>query len=124
MSNSKETLRELVPSLLRTGVPSLWGVALAHIATFLTGRLPESIAEPLLELLSSGAVEKVLVAVCILAWYLAWRRFERLVPDWLVRIVLGSAAAPVYPDHVPASPVVDWGDGELEDDWELDDEDA
>lgn len=124
MSNSKETLRELVPSLLRTGVPSLWGVALAHIATFLTGRLPESIAEPLLELLSSGAVEKVLVAVCILAWYLAWRRFERLVPDWLVRIVLGSAAAPVYPDHAPASPVVDWGDGELEDDWELDDEDA
>ena len=96
MSEAKDRIRDLVPSLLRTGIPSLWGLLLASITLWVAGHLPASIAEPLTALLNSPVVTELLVALCILAWYFLWRFLEPLIPDWAARLVLGSSAIPLY----------------------------
>ncbi|WP_158609493.1 hypothetical protein [Cellulomonas triticagri] len=38
-------------------------------------------------------------AVAITLWYAVARRVEQHIPDWLTRVVLGSAATPTYSRH-------------------------
>lgn len=59
----------------------------------------------LLELLNidpeSAAFTAGVVAVVLAAWYALWRKAEPHIPDWLTRLVLGSAKAPTYDAGYP-----------------------
>jgi hypothetical protein len=46
--------------------------------------------------LSSDVVLSLLVVASIAVWYAIARWLEPRLPDWLTRLVLGSAAAPTY----------------------------
>ena len=79
-------------SILRTIVPALWGSVIGWALTLLP------VLEPLrADLLAYGDFAvPVIAAVIIGGWYALWRWLEPLLPDWLTRILLGSAQAPVY----------------------------
>lgn len=79
-------------SILRTVVPVLWG----NFIFWLLALMP--ILEPLREqLLAYGDLAVPVVgAVIVGAWYALWRKLEPNLPDWLTRILLGSAKSPVY----------------------------
>lgn len=91
-------MSDLVASWLRTVVPGLYaaviGSVLAWLATHATWALD------LLALLSidpqSTAFVAGVVTVVLAAWYAGWRKLEPYIPDWLTRLVLGSAARPTY----------------------------
>jgi len=90
------TLSDRAVSYLRTTVPVLWGSLIALLLRTLPD-LPAEVATAL----ESEAVVGAIVALAIVVWYWVWRRLEPHVPDWLTRIVLGSAAAPTYPTVTP-----------------------
>jgi len=98
-------MSDLVASWLRTVVPGLYaaviGSVLAWLATHATWVLD------LLALLNidpqSTAFVAGVVALVLAGWYAGWRKLEPHIPDWLTRIVLGSAKAPTY------APVTDDG---------------
>ena len=90
------TLSDRAVSYLRTTVPVLWGSLIALLLRTLPD-LPAEVATAL----ESEAVVGAVVALSIVVWYWVWRRLEPHVPDWLTRIVLGSAAAPTYPTVTP-----------------------
>lgn len=79
-------------SILRTIVPALWGSVIGWALTLLP------VLEPLrADLLAYGDFAvPVIAAVIIGGWYALWRWLEPKLPDWLTRILLGSAQAPVY----------------------------
>ncbi|MNH37371.1 hypothetical protein D3C79_982680 [compost metagenome] len=79
-------------SILRTIVPALWGSFIGWLLALVP------ILEPLRgDLLSySDVLLPIVSAVLIGAWYAFWRWLEPRLPDWLTRVVLGSAKAPVY----------------------------
>lgn len=79
-------------SILRTIVPALWGSVIGWALTLLP------VLEPLrADLLAYGDFAvPVIAAVIIGGWYALWRWLEPLLPDWLTRILLGSAKSPVY----------------------------
>lgn len=79
-------------SILRTIVPALWGSVIGWTLTLLP------VLEPLrADLLAYGDFAvPVIAAVIIGGWYALWRWLEPLLPDWLTRILLGSAKSPVY----------------------------
>lgn len=91
-------MSDLVASWLRTVVPGLWsavlGTALAWLAVHASWVLD------VLDVLgidpTSAAFTAGVVALVLAAWYALWRKLEPRLPDWLTRLVLGSAAAPVY----------------------------
>ncbi|GAA4627256.1 hypothetical protein [Cellulomonas oligotrophica] len=89
-------LSERVVALLRTAVPALWGTLSAWALAQIAGVLPPVLADPLAAALGSDVVAAVVVAAVIAAWYAAWRWAEPHVPEWLVRVVLGSARTPSY----------------------------
>ena len=75
-------------SLLRTAVPAAWGwIVLRLIDVGVPGG-------PLAGL--GPAVEQLVTAGAVVAWYFVWRLAERYLPDWLTALVLGHPAAPVY----------------------------
>lgn len=80
-------MSDYITSIIRTLVPSLWGTALAWLIT----RVPllEEVRE---ELTGLGLV---LVAVCIAGYYALIRKVEPHLPEWLRRVLVGSANAPV-----------------------------
>lgn len=82
----------MLTSILRTVVPALWG----SLIGWLLGVVP--MLEPLRgELLTYGNLAvPVIAAILIGAWYAFWRWLEPQLPDWLTRILLGSAKTPVY----------------------------
>lgn len=96
-------------SILRTVVPVLWGSFIA----WLLGVAP--VLEPLREdlLAYSDVLVPVVTAVIIGGWYALWRWLEPRLPDWLTRILLGSAKAPTYanehtiPGELVGYPVAD-----------------
>jgi hypothetical protein len=84
-------LSDRAVSYLRTVVPVLWGS--------LIGLLVQSAAwlpAPVIAWLSGEAAVGVVTAGAIAAWYAVWRWAEPRIPDWLTRVVLGSAQAPAY----------------------------
>ena len=86
--------------LLRTLVPYFWGT----VVTWLIGALP--VLEPLHDDLMAQTpflVELVSVLVSAL-WYYAFERLSPYIPDWLLRILMGSAKSPTYPSAPDAGP--------------------
>ena len=84
----------MLTSILRTVVPLLWGSFIG----WLLGLIPA--LEPLREtLLGYGDFAVPFIGALITgAWYALWRWLEPRLPDWLTRILLGSAKAPTYDD--------------------------
>lgn len=80
-------------SYLRTVVPVLWGSAVAWLLTVVV--LPAEVTD----LLTSDLAITAVTALVVGAWYIAWRWAEPHIPDWLTRLVLGSAQTPIYARH-------------------------
>lgn len=82
----------MLTSILRTLVPALWGSLIGWFLTVVP------ILEPLrADLLAYGDVAvPVIAALLIGGWYAVCRWLEPHLPDWLTRILLGSAKAPTY----------------------------
>ena len=89
-------LSDLAVSHLRTAVPVLWGSLLATLLRLITPHLPGDVAAALADLLGSELALTLVTAAAIAAWYAAWRWAEPRIPDWLTRLVIGSARAPGY----------------------------
>ncbi len=92
-------------SYRRTVVPTLWGAVVATILRVLSPHLPGDVDQALADLLGSELALTLVHTVAIAAWYWLWRRLEHRIPDWVVRLVLGSSRAPGY--ALPAAAVVD-----------------
>lgn len=90
------TLGDRGASYLRTVVPVLWGSVVAQLLAWLAPLLPGDVGAALDRWLSGDAAIALVTAAVIAAWYVIWRKVEPLLPDWLTRLVLGSAAAPTY----------------------------
>lgn len=87
-------MSDKVVSYLRTFVPIWWGTAISWALANFTGLADflHSIGiDP-----TSVAVVSGVTAIAIALWYALWRWLEPRLPDWLTRIVLGSAKAPAY----------------------------
>jgi MFS superfamily sulfate permease-like transporter len=68
----------------------------AALVARLAPRGPGNVGDALTTLLQSEVVLGLLVTVAIAVWYALARWLEPRLPDWLTRLVLGSAAAPTY----------------------------
>lgn len=91
-----DELSDRAVALLRTAVPALWGTVTAALLGWLATYLPTELHEALADALAAPVVSAVVVAAAIAAWYWVWRRLEPHIPDWLTRVVLGSARTPIY----------------------------
>lgn len=82
----------MLTNVLRTVVPALWGSFIGWLLTLL----------PVLEphraefLLYGDLMVPILASVIIGGWFAFWRWLQPRLPDWLVRVTLGSAKLPVY----------------------------
>ncbi|MGN8245222.1 hypothetical protein ACTHAM_002341 [Cellulomonas soli] len=103
---NKRQLSDLVVALLRTAVPAWWGTVVTWLLATTLNYLPTELGDALAVLLSSDVAVGLVVTVAIALWYLVWRWLSPRVPDWLVRLALGSVRTPSY---APAAVV-----GELE----------
>jgi hypothetical protein len=83
-------------SILRTTIPAAWGTVVAQLLAWLAPLLPGDVGTSLDDLLSSELAIAFITAAAIAVWYALWRIVEPRIPDWLTRLVLGSAAAPAY----------------------------
>jgi hypothetical protein len=93
-------------SILRTAIPALWGTVVASVLAWALPLLPGDVGEALSTLLSSDVVVALLVTAAIALWYALARWIEPHLPDWLTRLVLGSAAAPTYAKTTPEGAAV------------------
>jgi hypothetical protein len=101
-------------SILRTAIPALWGAAAAQLLAWIAPSLPGDAGDSLTTLLESEVALGFITAVAIAVWYALWRVVEPHIPDWLTRLVLGSAAAPTYAKTTPeGAAVVTTLDGQL-----------
>jgi hypothetical protein len=84
---------QLLTSILRTLIPSLWG----SLITWAVGIAPA--LAPFADQLNGLGVllVPIVTALIVGAWYAFWRWLEPHLPDWVTRAVLGSAKTPVYP---------------------------
>ena len=91
-------MSDLVASWLRTVVPGLYAAVLGPVLAWAAAHVPWVL--DLLELLNidptSAEFTAGVVLAVLAAWYALWRRLEPHIPDWLTRLVLGSAASPLY----------------------------
>ena len=96
----------MLTSILRTIVPALWGSFIGWALALVP------VLEPLREqLLGYGDLAAPIVGALIIgAWYALWRKLEPRLPDWLTRILLGSAKTPSYSNAntIPGEVVEDW----------------
>lgn len=91
-------------SWLRTVVPVLWGSVVAAILRATTPHLPGDLGTALADWLGSETTLALVTAAAIAAWYALWRWAEPRIPDWLTRLVLGSAQTPTYTGRHAADP--------------------
>lgn len=96
LDTPRTVLSDRAVSYLRTFVPVWWGALVTLALAWATPHLPETVSAALADLLRSEAALALITALAIALWYWVWRRLEAHVPDWLVRIVLGSAQTPGY----------------------------
>lgn len=94
--DERTVLSDRAVSYLRTIVPVLWGSIVATILRVISPHLPGDVGQALADLLASELALSLVTAAGIAGWYWVWRRLERRIPDWLVRLVLGSARTPGY----------------------------
>lgn len=82
----------MLTSILRTMVPYVWGIIVGWVLSIVP------VLEPLrADLLAYGNLAvPVIAAILAGLWYAFWRWLEPRLPDWLTRILLGSAKAPTY----------------------------
>jgi len=96
----------VLTSILRTIVPYLWGTFIGWALALVP------VLEPLrADLLAYGDAAVPIIAVILAAaWYALWRWLEPRLPDWLTRILLGSAKTPTYANAntIPGEVVDDW----------------
>lgn len=105
MTNEKKHLSDLAVSRLRTLVPIAWGTVVAFLLPVLREKLPGQLGQSVIDVLGSETVLVLLVSASISGWYWVWRKLEPRIPDWLTRVVLGSAQAPRYtPEKIPDGP--------------------
>lgn len=83
-------------SYLRTAVPVIWGSIIATVLRLVSPHLPTDVGTALAGWLGSELALTLVTAIVIAAWYWVWRRLEPRIPDWLIRLALGSARPPVY----------------------------
>ncbi|MET4222826.1 hypothetical protein [Oerskovia enterophila] len=74
-------------------MPVLWGSLVAWLLTVVV--LPAEVTD----LLTSDLAIAAVTALVVGTWYIAWRWAEPHIPDWLTRLVLGSAQTPIYARH-------------------------
>lgn len=91
-----QDLSDRAVSLIRTRVPILWGSLIAALITWVSPHLPVDLVTWAGAWLGSETTVALVGAAAIYAWYWAWRRLEPRIPVWLIRLVLGSAQAPIY----------------------------
>jgi hypothetical protein len=94
--DERTVLSDRAVATLRTAVPAAWGTLVAALLGLAADLLPPDVHDALADVLSSDVVLALVVALVITFWYWLWRRVENHVPDWLIRIVLGSARRPGY----------------------------
>lgn len=87
-------MSDRVVSWIRTFVPSAWGALIVWLLG-LWPQLDDALAFLQIDPTSPLVVGAV-TTLAIGAWYALWRWLEPRIPDWLTRIVLGSAQAPTY----------------------------
>lgn len=83
-------VRDVGVSILRTVVPSAWGVVLTWLAT----QVPA--LEPALNAPGVAGLGAAITGALILLWYSLFRSIESKLPAWLTVLVLGSNQAPTY----------------------------
>ncbi|MHA7132528.1 hypothetical protein [Oerskovia turbata] len=89
-------LSDRAVSWLRTAVPVLWGTIVVAILRTISPHLPGDLGTALATWLGSETTIALVTAAAIAAWYALWRWAEPRIPDWLTRLVLGSAQSPTY----------------------------
>ncbi len=92
----RTALSDRAVSYLRTVVPTLWGAVVATILRITSPHLPGDVGQALADLLGSELALTLVLTAAIAVWYWLWRRLEHRIPDWAVRLVLGSARTPGY----------------------------
>jgi hypothetical protein len=91
---------DTITSYLRTGVPAVWGLFITWLMSqlgWLAGLFDAMGWDP-----TSKQTGAVVTSIFFFIWYAFWRWLEgrNVLPDWLRRLVLGSASAPSYtPEH-------------------------
>lgn len=89
-------------SVLRTVVPAVWGTTIVQVVAVLGPHLPGDLGPALAGWLASETTVALVSAAAVALWYAVARRVEQHIPDWLTRVVLGSAARPAYPRNASA----------------------
>lgn len=87
---------------VRTVTPKLWAALVTALLAWFAAHAPWALE--LLELLGVDLTSEVTIGVVILlvdgavlaAWHWVWTRLQPHLPDVVVRVLLGSAASPVY----------------------------
>lgn len=92
-----ETKGNYLTSVIRTVIPTLWGTVLAWFVS--VGVLDQAAADG-----PGQAVGGFLVTIAVGVYYIAarWIETQQWAPPWLVGILLGRPAAPVYAGRAPA----------------------
>lgn len=96
------TFRDYLTSVIRTGVPALWGTALAWLVS--VGVLDQAAADG-----PGASAGGFLVTLCIGVFYALARWLEPHLPTFLAAILMGSPAAPRYRGTIVEGEVVDRG---------------
>lgn len=94
--DERTALSDRAVALLRTAVPGLWAALVTTLLRIISPHLPGEVGIALADLLRSELAVTFVVVLVLALWYWLWRKVEPLVPDWLVRLVLGSARTPWY----------------------------
>jgi hypothetical protein len=101
-------MSDRITSWLRTVVPGLWSALITAVLVWAGTHAPWLVrALDTLNIdLTSEIVVGFVVSAVLAGWYALWRWIEPRLPDWLTRILLGSAQQPVYPTTAAALPVL------------------
>lgn len=83
-------MSDYIRSIVRTVMPGLWSVVVLWLAKL---GLPEAAVN---WLTSNEVASKAVDLAALLAVYAFVRWVEPKMPDWLTRVLLGSAKAPNY----------------------------
>jgi len=84
-------MSDRVIAWLRTVVPAAWG----SLIVWLVAQAPD-LPEYVVAWLESEATVVLITSAAIGLWYIVWRQVEGKIPDWLIRLALGSSQAPSY----------------------------
>ena len=89
----------LIVSYLRTGVPILWGVIVTSLLRLIAGVIDPALFNHVSSFLNDPMTISFITGLVTILWYAVWRKLEKVLPDSVTRLVLGSSAAPSYAKH-------------------------